>query len=415
MKYKVNDLLIAQYRVALLLEKYQFGANLAAKYLDRPRGLVQSWMQLGKDHPLAEYDPKMRLVQQLLKRIRKRVTKRNLPYFLALRLLTLDLPSSYISRTLDIPHRTVISWKHGASPIEAKEFIVDRHYIDNKARRLLSRLRRENTEENLPYFLARRIADEVRSKLGPHRVGGRTIVRILQQHVRATPSLSERTVTYWIDGRRQPTDAFDQLLDEAYLATEFRNLEQVLTEEHITYNLAKELHDVYDHSTAEVSAKLDEDKERVRGWVKKDRGNPIAKCFRDQSVVDEEIGPYLCDEPASREKEETTAARPAAHHGRTTAATMAATTAAAASQRASQLPPRRSVTIDPALEREIIYHLRTFPSGVSSPKVIKSILIDQKDAGVKEIRNVLKRSDRIILKNQKWVLKDYALAQCENT
>ena len=60
---------------------------------------------------------------------------------------------------------------------------------------------------------------------------------------------------------------------------------------------------------------------------------------------------------------------------------------------------------DEELEEEILYHLSFFPSGVSSPMAIKSILIDKKEVEIEDIIHVLKNSPRITRNGNKWVLK----------
>ena len=76
----------AQFRVALLLKKYRFGAVSAAKYLGKPRGLVQSWMQIGSKHYLAKEKIKLKSFEKILKELRKKITKEHMNYFLAKRL-----------------------------------------------------------------------------------------------------------------------------------------------------------------------------------------------------------------------------------------------------------------------------------------------------------------------------------------
>ena len=59
------------------------------------------------------------------------------------------------------------------------------------------------------------------------------------------------------------------------------------------------------------------------------------------------------------------------------------------------------------LENELVYHLKTIPSGVSSAQTLKSILIDQKNVSISEIENILEQSKHIIKDplTSKWILK----------
>ena len=123
---------VAEFRAALLLKQYKFGAALIAKYLGKSRGLVQSWMQIGNGHYLAKEKIKLKTYEKIVKKIRRRVTKNNLNYFLALRLIELKLPIAFISKILEIPTSTVRSWQYGKSPSEIKSVFYDQRLVDRE-------------------------------------------------------------------------------------------------------------------------------------------------------------------------------------------------------------------------------------------------------------------------------------------
>ena len=80
------------FRVALILKRYKFGSNIAARYLGKSRGLVQSWMQAGESHILADSKFKMKAFEKKLRKIRRRVTQENMYYLLAMKLIDLKIP-----------------------------------------------------------------------------------------------------------------------------------------------------------------------------------------------------------------------------------------------------------------------------------------------------------------------------------
>ena len=65
--------------------------------------------------------------------------------------------------------------------------------------------------------------------------------------------------------------------------------------------------------------------------------------------------------------------------------------------------------IDEELEHELVYHLSTIPTGISSPKVLKSILINHRNTSLEKIKRTLRLS-KCIIKNEKtgkWMLKRF--------
>ncbi|MEE9150763.1 MAG: hypothetical protein V3U20_02900, partial [Thermoplasmata archaeon] len=83
---------VVPFRVALMLKRYKFGSNIAAKYLGKPRGLVQSWMQAGESHTLAERYFQLGAFEKKLRTVRRKITQENIYHFLARKLIDLGIP-----------------------------------------------------------------------------------------------------------------------------------------------------------------------------------------------------------------------------------------------------------------------------------------------------------------------------------
>ena len=389
----------AQFRVALLLKKYRFGAVSAAKYLGKPRGLVQSWMQIGNKHYLAKEKIKIKSFEKILKELRKKITKEHLNYFLAKRLMNLELPIAFISNVLSLPTSTVRSWKYGKVPVEIKKFFHDHSVIDIEFNKLLKSLRKDVTSRNLEYFLALRLAKIARVNNGRRNLGGRLISKILTNHFGYIEPIPEKTISCWIDGKRKPWDAFQVLSDERKIQREFNKIVDELTYQHMTYHISKYLADKYNWNYSRISKELGIDKELVRGWVKKDRGNPVAKSFVNEEIVNDELLKYVnIDELKSFEEPLIIEPFEKPQNNLTKIKN---------DEEDIIKNMIDDVEFDSDLERELIYHLETIPTGVSSPKVLQSILIDHQNATLAEIEEVLRNSKHIIQNkdNSKWVLK----------
>jgi transcriptional regulator with XRE-family HTH domain len=377
-----NQYQAAQFRVALLLKKYKFGAVSAAKYLGKPRGLVQSWMQIGNKHYLAKEKISVKRFEKILKGLRRKVTKENLNYFYAKRLLALNLPVAFVSNILKLPTSTVRSWKYGKLPVEIKKFFYDRKLIDSKFDRLLKSLKSEITSHNLEYFLSLELAESGNMNNGRRQIGGRIISQILTNHFGYIEPIPEKTISCWIDKKRKPWDAFKIFIDTRMVQKEFNKIVDGLTYQHITYHISKNLAYKYNWKYSDISKLLGVNKEMVRGWIKKGRGNPVAKTFVNDAIVQTELEKYVNVEeleriPDDRLKKENTEIKQkeiGIHE-----------------QIEPKLPTDqlKDEDSDSALERELIYHLKTIPTGVSSAKVLQSILIQCSDASVKDIERIL--------------------------
>lgn len=379
MRSKAKDDVI-QFRVALMLRRYKFGSNIAAKYLGKPRGLVQSWMQAGESHSLAERQFQLGAFEKKLRAVRRKVTQENIYYLLAMKLIDLKLPPEYIGRHLGIPLSTVRSWKDGIKPKGVNRLFMDRTIVDREFKKLMQFLKFESTRQNLFYYLSLKLSERARQEVGRRRIGGKTISMILTEHFNLTRPIPKETITCWIDGTRRPKNAFEVLKDDELVEEEFRKIVDKLTDDHMDYHTAKALHEDHNWSYSKISKTLNLDKEKVRGWVKKDRGNPVAKCFNNDNKVEEEIKKYVDLAPnGGRALKEN-------HKG------------------SEDL--EMSKNFDEELEDEILYHLAFFPSGVGSPQALKSILIDNKDASIEDIIEVLSNSQRILRKGNRWILRD---------
>ena len=404
MRYDAKDDAVP-FRVALILKRYKFGSNIAARYLGKPRGLVQSWMRAGESHALAESKFRLRAFEKKLKNIRQRITRENMYYLLAMRLMELDIPPEYVGRHLGLPQSTVRSWKEGVIPKGVKRVFIDRDLIEREFTNVLQFLSHKSTRENMQYYLSLKLSEMGRQNVGRRRIGGKTISRILTRHFNLTRRIPKETITCWIDGKRRPKTAFEALKDTELIEKEYRMIVDELTDEHMDYHVAKALYEDHLWTYSKISKTLGLDKEKVRGWVKKDRGNPVAKCFRNQDKIEEAVKTYLdgeLDEALNGESDETLNGDLEGDLEETVIGEDVIESLGNA------LVPPEAIEddFDYELEDEILYHLGFFPLGLSSPEAILSILIDKKDTMIEDIEDVLNNSKRIVRKGGRWVLRE---------
>ena len=274
------------FRVALALSEYGFGAMYTAKHLLRSRGMVQSWKKMGEKHHLAKKNFNDDKVSKRLWKIRRVTTFANLDYHLAGKLFEFDLSSSYIARKLGIPVSTVNSWRKGNSPASVRDSFVDKELVDSKFESLMDTIKRDLTQENIDYFLTNKISEEARKargEEGARSIGARTISQMLHEFLHIEP-IPERTVSSWIKGERKPHNLEPRLVSEGLINEKFQELVLELTKKHINYHIAKALEGKGWNYSA-IALFLGLDKEKLRGWIKKDRGSPVAKTFIDQTYV----------------------------------------------------------------------------------------------------------------------------------
>jgi len=275
------------FRVALALSKFGFGAMYTARQLLRSRGMVQSWKKMGERHYLARNKVSQEKVVKRLWKIRRVTTFKDLDYHLATKLFDFELSSSYIAKKLGIPISTVNSWRKGNSPSSVRDGFMDNELIESKFNSLIASIKRDLTEENIDYFLALKISEEARTRNGregARNIGARSISGILHRFLNAEV-LPERTVSSWIKDERRPHNIEQKLVDEGYIDKRFKELILELTKEHIDFHIAKELAK-RDWQYPAIALFLHLNKEKVRGWIKKDRGRPVAKTFVHQEYVD---------------------------------------------------------------------------------------------------------------------------------
>lgn len=385
-----------QFRVALLLKQYKFGAASAAKYLGKTRGLVQSWMQIGNKHYLAKENIKLNNFEKIVKKLRRKITEEHLDYFLVMRLIDLKLPVAFVSRIMELPTSTVRSWRYGKVPSEIKKFFYDSRIIDREFNKLLKNIKTETTQNNLEYYLTIRLAKAAKSETGRRRIGGRNISQILGNHFGNVVPIPEKTISCWIDGKRKPWDSFDVLTDDNIIRREFNKIVDELTYKYLTYHSSKILAEEHNWKYQKISEILGVNKELVRGWIKKNRGNPVAKTFLNPEIVNREVEKYidsgdlLPEELAQVENVQRNKIKMAA-------------------SKFNQESEKDEIMneLNKELEQELIYHLETIPTGVTSIKVLKSILIDHRKASLDEIERTLEKSEQIIHNNGKWILKKY--------
>jgi len=391
----------AQFKAAMLLKKYNFGAASTAKYLGKSRGLIQSWMQIGNNHHLAKEKIKFKSFRKILKELRRNITMEHLDYFLAKRLIDLKLPAAFISKILDIPTSTVRSWRHGKVPVEVKKFFYDDKLVNREYKKLMKYLKTDTTNRNLEYYQALKLAEVARNNVGRKRIGGRIISEILTNHYGYVKPIPDKTVSCWINGTRKPWGAFKALEDEQMVLRDYRKIIDELTYQHLDYHISKTLADDHGWKYSKISQVLELDKELVRGWIKKDRGNPVAKTYVNPAIVADEVNKYLKEDKIRNAKET---------GSKTDHLVDDIEIGADEVDGNLELNEPAHPDLDTELERELIYHLDTLPLGVSSPSVLKSILVNCQSATVNDIEQVLKLSKHIIQSERtgKWMLKKYA-------
>ncbi len=280
------DQLAIDFRVALALDEYGFGAMYTSKHLLRSRGMVQSWKKMGERHHLARKDFNKEQVRTRLWKIRRVTTFKDLDFHVARALFDYELSSSYMSKALDIPVSTVINWRNGNSPASIKNGFIDSELIKSKLDAVLGRIKREVTSENLDYFLTLRINEESHKVLEGGRVrgiGARNISWMLRD-LSGQQQIPERTVASWIKQERKPRNHDPRLVDEEFLDRKFRELVLMLTKQHINYHLAKALNKI-GWTYSAIALFIGVQKEKVRGWIRKGRGSPVAKAFFDPVYV----------------------------------------------------------------------------------------------------------------------------------
>jgi predicted transcriptional regulator len=258
----------------------------------------------------------------------------------------------------------------------------------------------------MEYFLAMRLSEAARKNLGRRRIGGRIISQILTRHFGHLTPIPEKTVSCWIDGKRKPWDAFEVMADESRIRREYSRIIDELTYQHLTFHVSKQLAEEYGWKYSKISKELHLKKELVRGWIKKDRGNPVAKTYVNNDIVRNELKKYV-------DTSEKLKIIKKPDINRSTIQNKIKKIENKKTSKKLQINDsyiKSDVNdFDEELEQELVYHLETFPTGVTSAKVLKSILIDHNDASIEQLERVLQRSSKIVKSRftGKWILKKY--------
>ena len=274
------------FRVALALSDYGFGAMYTAKHLLRSRGMVQSWKKMGEKHHLANREYNRDNVSKRLWKIRRVTTFKDIDYHMARKMFEFNLSSSYIARKLNIPVSTVNSWRKGNAPASVRDDFTDLELVESKFESLLETIRRDLTLEHIDYFLTLKISEEagkLRGEEGARGIGARTISGMLKDFLHIEP-IPERTISSWIKGERKPHNLEQRLVDHKVIDEKFRELTLELTKTHINYHIAKALEEK-GWTYSAIALFLGMDKEKLRGWIKKGRGSPVAKTFVNEVYV----------------------------------------------------------------------------------------------------------------------------------
>jgi hypothetical protein len=228
------------------------------------------------------------------------------------------------------------------------------------------------------YYLSLKLSEVKIQGVKRRRIGGKTISKILTKHYRLYTPIPKETISCWIDGRRTPKNAFLQLKDAGLVDEEFNKIVDELTQEHMDFHLSKALYDIHGWPYSKISKELQIDKEKVRGWVTKNRGSPVAKCFKNQDIIEDKLKIYVNETSFN-------------------------------GGGIIETPVKDEIVViqddfNYELEDEVLYHLAFFPGGLSSPQAIKSILIENKESSIDDILKVLNNSNKITKKGNKWVL-----------
>lgn len=278
-----SDTKTLDYRVTRELVACGLGAMSISKLLMRSRGLVQSWMKLGDTHPLAKLPYDRSAVEQKVLMVRRKSTFLDLDYYMARRLFAYDLSSSFISKVLSLPTSTVNSWRNGNVPLSVRDTFIDTELVDAKFQSIVDEVKNEVTLQNMPFLLAVEIAKRTKTE-GKRGIGGRAISRILSDFL-GIPRIPERTVSSWISAERVPNNIAPEVVDRDVVERKFAELQREITKRNIHYHIAMTLHENGGWAYGALSLLLHQDKEKVRGWIRKSRGTAVAKRLVDQDYV----------------------------------------------------------------------------------------------------------------------------------
>ena len=345
MAYRNNPHDAVDFQAALAMRKYGLGTVTIARVLGRSRGLVQSWLNSGEKHTLSHIQCPRYDLEARMRELRKAITLRYIDRIIAVKFYKVGLNSGEISEILRVPPTTVESWKN--CPVDLP--FADPKTVEAEYQRRLKQAQRHYTRKNIHYHLSLRLREE--GDRHGKRIGSKTIYGVLCEHFYNNENcpLSERTITSWLADERRPPHSKDPLIDNEMVEREFRGVVSDLTLRFIDYHVSMELFNTYGWSYQEISERLGISQEKVRGWTKKGRGNPLALTFRNPAIVSERTQSFLL----------------------------------------------------PKWEEEVVYFLRTFPAGVSSPLVLRHLV----DIPQEELEYIFENSNRIVRRNNRWCVR----------
>lgn len=277
------------YRVALRMAGNGYGATTIARILGRKRGLVQSWIVRGRHHRLAGMSVALERVSLRYHRAMKALTLKNIEYLVARKLFELPLSSATVSRYLSVPSNTVNSWRRSRVPRTVKTGFEDDRMVEARYAALLEQLKSESTGRTLAYHLAVRMAQEGGRLPTRNKLGGRRIGAALGEYMHRDGPIPEGTVVAWITGQRRPSAAVPELTDRNLIDREYHRMADFLTQRYMRYHLACEMALRFGMKYTEAAGILGEDRERVRGWLTKGRGSPLARLYRDVRIIEREL------------------------------------------------------------------------------------------------------------------------------
>jgi hypothetical protein len=161
---------------------------------------------------------------------------------------------------------------------------MDTELVDAKFQSIVDDVKREVTLQNMPFLLAAEIANRTKTE-GKRGIGGRAISRILSDFL-GIPRIAERTVSSWISAERVPNNIAPEVVDRDVVERKFAELQRDITKRNIHYHIAMTLHENKGWAYRPLALLLNQDKEKVRGWIRKSRGTAVAKRLLDQDYVD---------------------------------------------------------------------------------------------------------------------------------
>ncbi len=184
-------------------------------------------------------------------------------YYTALKLGKKGLGSTTISKLIGIHRKTIQSWTVGGAKPHGLQNFSNAIEVKRGVSFLLLKIRRELTEKNIRFFVARELASR-----GYH---GALISRALDADQDITYAWIRRTTgPYGID----PSFHDEELVKESADKIE-RQMRSNVTREHLEYYLACTLHEDYDLNAPTIASALGVPRPTIVSWIERRIKNPI--------------------------------------------------------------------------------------------------------------------------------------------